>query len=147
MDINYTEIAEKAAQSANRAGITLDFTKDTIKNVDVILGDYNGRLSEYETEEGKNTLWNIAVYYGIYTGETLLRCGLREKGYDWRVDDGLPVLASGKNMCSPITKAHKMILNGPEDSVSSFFDVALYIAERKLDTKRKSEKPDGEGAL
>ncbi len=139
MDINYAEIAEKAAQSANRAGIALDFTKATMKNVDVILEDYNERLSEYETEDGKDTLWNIAVYYGIYTGETLLRCGLREKGYDWRVDDGLPVLAGGNNMLSPITKAHKMILNGCEDSVSSFFDVALYIAEGKLDTSKSHE--------
>lgn len=138
MDINYAEIAEKAAEAANRSGTALDFTKGTIKNVDVILEDYNKRLSEYETKEGKDTLWNIAVYYGIYTGETLLRCGLRDKGYDWIIDNGLPVLASGNNMCSPITKAHKMILNGAEDSVSSFFDVALYIAEGKLDAKKKN---------
>ncbi len=136
MDINYAEIAEKAAGSANRAGISLDFTKGTIKNVDVILEDYNRRLSDYETQEGKDILWNIAVYYGIYTGETLLRSGLREKGYDWRIDNGLPVLASGNNMCSPITKAHKMIFNGTEDSISSFFDVALYIAEGKLDMQK-----------
>ncbi len=138
MDINYTEIAEKAAESANHAGIALDFTKGTIKNVDVILEDYNRRLSEYKTKEGKDTLWNIAVYYGIYTGETLLRCGLREKGYDWKIDNELPVLANGNNMCSPITKAHKMILNGAEDSVSSFFDVALFIADGKL-------RPKGDG--
>ncbi len=135
MDINYAEIAEKAAESANRAGIALDFTKSTIKNVDVILEGYNKRLSEYKTEDGKSTLWNIAVYYGIYTGETLLRCGLREKGYDWRIDNDLPVLAKSDMMCSPITKAHKMMLNGAEDSISSFFDAALFIADGKLRPK------------
>lgn len=133
MDINYKEIAERAVASAAQSNIQLDFSEESFAKVDDILGGYFEHLSEYQDEDGAKTLWNIAVHFGIYLGETLLRLQLEDQGYQWHMEDGLPILKKDAgNQMSPITKAHKRILNGPEDSVKSFCDVALLIASGKF---------------
>lgn len=135
MEINYSEIADKTVEYARNSNVELDFSKESIDMVDDILSAYHEHLADYEGKEGEDTLWNIAVHFGIYLGETMLKLGLKDKGYDWHIDDGLPVLKIGDNFCSPITKAHKRILNGPEDSVKSFCDVAFLIADGKFPNK------------
>lgn len=59
---------------------------------------------------------------------------MTDKGYFWTTgEDDIPVLKKdGKNQMSPITKVYKRLLNGPEDSVKSFYDVALFIADGKI---------------
>lgn len=132
MNINYEDIAKKAVKYAESIDIKLDFSKESIDNVEDILSFYNEHLDEYSGEEGADSLWNIAVHFGIYLGETMLKLEMKDKGYDWYVDGKLPVLKNGNNVCSPITKAHKRILNGPEDNVKSFCDVAFLMAEGKF---------------
>ena len=129
MDINYKEIADRAVSYAKGSGIELDFSEESIEKTDSILQSYYEKLEEYDGESGADTLWNIAVHFGIYLGETILRLRLEAKGYTWYKKDGIPVLKNDANTeISPITKAHKRILNGPEDSVKSFCDVAFAIA-------------------
>lgn len=145
MDINYREIAERAVAYAAQSDIQLDFSAESFKKVDDILGSYHEHLSEYQGEDGANTLWNIAVHFGIYLGETLLRLQLEGQGYRWRLEDGLPILVKDAgNQMSPITKAHKRILNGPEDSVKSFCDIALLIASGKFPTQKVHRAVDVE---
>lgn len=133
MDINYKEIADRAVEYAKKSNIELDFSEKSIEKVDAILGCYYEHLAEYDGKEGRDTLWNIAVHFGIYLGETMLRLRLKAKGYEWYIDEGMPVLRTEKNyQISPITKAHKRILNGPEDNVKSFCDVAFLIADGKF---------------
>lgn len=129
MDINYKEIADRAVLYAKRGGIELDFSEESIEKTDLILQNYYENLAEFDGEGGADTLWNAAVYFGIYLGETMLRLRLEEKGFTWYEKDGIPVLKKDANTeISPVTKAHKRILNGPEDSVKSFCDVAFAIA-------------------
>lgn len=136
MGINYQEIADRAVAYAAQSNIQLDFTTESFIKVDEILGVYYEHLSEYQDEDGARTLWNIAVFFGIYLGEALLRVQLRDQGYQWIENDGLPTLAKDAgNQISPITKAHKRILNGPADNVKSFCDIALLIASGKLPLK------------
>lgn len=136
MEINYKEIADRAAVYAKRNNIDLDFSERSIEDVDSILESYHEHLSEYEGDDGADTLWNIAVHFGIYLGETMLRLRLRDMGYEWYLDDGMPILKGNANtQISPLTKAHKRILNGPEDSVKSFCDVAFSIAEGGFPTQ------------
>lgn len=136
MDLNYQEIADRAAAHALKSGITLDYSEKSIGEVESILGEYYNHLAEYDGREGADTLWNIAVHYGIYLGETMLRLQLGEKGFAWYLDNGMPVLKNRTSVqISPITKAHKRMLNGPEDSVKSFFDVAILLADGKFPTK------------
>lgn len=135
MELNYTEIADRAVSYAKNSNIILDYSEKSIEEVDAILGCYYERLSEYDGEDGANTLWNIAVHFGIYLGETMLRLQLKEKGFDWYIDNGMPILKKDENEISPVTKAHKRILNGPEDSVKSFCDVAFSIANGEFSAK------------
>lgn len=144
MSINYVEIADRAVAYAANSGIELDFSRESITKVEEILAVYYENISEYNDEDGKTTLWNIAVHFGIYLGETMLRVSLREKGYEWYISDGLPVLKNDKNEISPITKAHKRILNGPEDSVKSFCDIGFMIADGKFETKNTHRSVDVE---
>lgn len=145
MNINYQEIAGRAVTYAAQNNIQLDFSAESFKRVDDILENYHEHLSEYQGEDGAKTLWNIAVHFGIYLGETLLRLQLKSQGYRWHIADGLPILEKDdRNQMSPITKAHKRILNGPEDSVKSFCEVALLIASGKFPTQKVHRAVDVE---
>lgn len=67
-------------------------------------------------------------FLDIFRGNQL-NIGLNEKGYRWNTDEGMPVLKNDANtQISPVAKAHKRILNGPEDSVTFFSTVAFSIA-------------------
>lgn len=135
--MNYKEIAEKAVEYAGRRDIMLDFSKESIEDVDFILGWYHEHLKEYEGEAGANTLWNLAFHFGIYLGETMLLLQLKEKGYEWHITEGIPVLRKNDSNTeiSPVTKAHKRIQNGFDDSVKSFCDVAFLIADGQFPTQ------------
>lgn len=136
MEINYREIADKAVKYAAESNIELDYSEESIGRVDALLGAYHDRLSDYEGEDGAQTLWNVAVHFGIYLGETMLRLRLKDEGFAWCVDDGIPVLCKNKNEISPITKAHKRILHGAEDSVKGFCEVAFSVASGELPTDK-----------
>lgn len=133
MDINYQEIADRAVAHAKKSNIILDFSEISIEKVDSILGCYYDHLTDYNGEDGADTLWNIAVHFGIYLGETMLRLQLKDKGYEWCIDDKIPVLKKDiNNIISPVIKAHKRILNGSQDNIKNFYDVALSIVNGKL---------------
>lgn len=146
MDIPYQEMADKAVAYAASNGIELDFSRESIEKVEEILAVYHEHLSEYDDEDGRATLWNLAVHFGIYLGETMLRVSLKSQGYEWYIHDGIPVLKKENNEISPITKAHKRILNGPEDSVKSFCDVGFMIADGKFESKNMHRAVDVETA-
>ena len=125
-------ILEAALRQAERLELPLDYTGGSAERLDEILEIcaqefLGGRLDDKQA-------WNLAVIFGTYLGETLLRNGLGEKGYHWELtDSGLPVLQKdAANRMSPITKADKSIQNGREDSVKSFYDVAQAIAGGRL---------------
>lgn len=142
------KIAEDAVQYAMKNGIVLDYTRESIPRVDAFLETFHGRLETYEGDEGGKILWNTAVRFGVYIGEVMLRAGLSEKGFVWVMNEGLPILGipGVQIAASPITKAHKRILNGPEDSLESFADVAFAIAKEKLPKTRALRVPDVEMA-
>ena len=141
-------IAQDAVEYAMQREITLDYTKESAKSIDAILEAFHNNLDQYEGDTGAKILWNAAVLFGTYIGETLLRSGLSEKGFIWVEDDGLPVLGiPGKQTAvSPISKAHKRIFNGPEDSIKSFVDVAFAIVNDEWPKTGILRVPDVETA-
>ncbi len=141
-------IAEEAVRYALQNGITLDYTKKSAKSIDVFLETYHDSLDKYDGDDGAKSLWNLAVLSGTYIGEMMLRSGLAEKGFVWIEDDGLPILGipDSKTAISPITKAHKRILNGEEDSIESFVDVAFSIVNGELPKTGVLRVPDVETA-
>lgn len=136
MEMNYEEMADVAVVYAKKNGIILDFSEESIEQVDHILENFYEHLDQFDGEEGASVLWDIAVHFGIYLGETMLKTQLKGKGYGWCLDDGVPILKNGNNMeISPITKAHKRILYGPEDNVKVFCDVVFSMANGHIPTK------------
>ncbi|MDE7417844.1 MAG: hypothetical protein K2N44_16335 [Lachnospiraceae bacterium] len=136
MELNYKEIAERAVAYAKQNNIILDYTEQSIEKVEEILGIYHENVENYDGEDGADTLWNIAVHFGIYLGETLLRIHLEEKGFTWYIKEGTPALKKDNNEIYPISKAHKRILNGPEDDVRSFCKIAIMIADGSFPTNK-----------
>jgi len=141
-------IAEDAVRYAGQSGITLNYTRESAESVDMILGAYHDNLDRYDGDDGAKTLWNVAVVFGTYLGEMLLRSGLAEKGFVWAEDDGMPILSipCSQTTASPITKAHKRILNGAEDSVKSFVDVVFSVANGEWPKTGVLRVPDAETA-
>lgn len=90
------------------------------------------------------TAAELAVMFGIYLGETMLRNLAAAYGYRWSTPDGnFPVLMKDAgNQMSPISKVHKRILNGAEDSIASFYHVAVFIADGRFDRARNTQNPE-----
>lgn len=135
LDSEFKGLVEGAIQWAGRIGITLDYTRESIRSVDDILLAYHNRLDKFDSDDGKDYLWDVAFAFGIYVGEVMLRSGLAEKGFTWDYDDkgdGIPILSNSgdknKITASPVTKAHKCIMNGEDDIVEFFVDMIFSLA-------------------
>ena len=124
------QLNKTALQFANRCGKFFFYTESSIYDLEQILQGYHEDLrSEKPTE---NQLWSMASIWGAYLGETMLRNGLRDKGFEWAVADGspIPVLRNGPAVITPIDKVYKRFVNGREDNVVSFYIHMLRLALR-----------------
>lgn len=144
MEINYKEIAEEAVAYAKRIDLELDYTAKSIETLDFMLDLYHENLDEFEGTEGADYLWDLAVIFGIYLGEMLLRDYLEEKGFAWYLREEFPVLKNGNMEISPITKVHKQMLNGQEDTIKSFSKFAIMIADGEFPPKKIPVKAERE---
>ena len=137
MELNseFKGLVEDAVKLAERMGRTLDYTRESIRSVDDILLAYHHSLDKFDSDDDKDFLWDLAYTFGIYVGEVILRSGLAEKGFTWDYDDegdGIPILSNSddknKITASPVTKAHKCIMNGEDDIMETFADVIFSLA-------------------
>ena len=104
------QLNKTALQFANRCGKFFFYTESSIYDLEQILQGYHEDLrSEKPTE---NQLWSMASIWGAYLGETMLRNGLRDKGFEWAVADGspIPVLRNGPKYPEKLHRlfAHKL---------------------------------------
>lgn len=120
---------EGAVKVALQFGKTFSYKTEDINDMEEILEQYhNAYESKKITDEAAERL---AICFGIYLGQIMLESKLSEFGYEWRVDENQPCLASDdNNKMYPVSKVYKRIINGIEDDVKSFYDVAIAIAER-----------------
>ena len=104
----------------------LDYSQTGIADVEEILDYYSKAIpSDQPTEQ---EIWNMAIIFGSYLGEVLLKNGLRQKGYRWSQTDGcdIPLLREPNGwMLTPIDRVYKRLVNGSEDSVVSFYRYAI----------------------
>lgn len=119
------QLNKAALQFANRYGKFFFYTDSSIYDLEQILQGYHENLRIEKPTE--NQLWSMASIWGAYLGETMLRNGLRDKGYAWDIVDGssIPVLRNGTAVITPIDKVYKRFVNGREDSVLSFYTYML----------------------
>lgn len=70
----------------------------------------------------------MALIFGSYLGELMLKKGLSKKGYKWKKnsDSNIPLLANENgSYITPIDKVYKRLVNGNEDNIISFYDIVM----------------------
>ena len=106
-----------AIENAERFGKKLDFSEKSITDVEEILNGYS------KDEE----IWSMAYIWGAYIGEVMRRnIGPNCLWTDEKIfDKETPHLKNNKSRAFPIDKAWKRIMNGPEDSIISFYKIII----------------------
>ncbi len=121
-------ICRKAVQTAAARNIDLDYSPESVSALEGIL------TGQHELfKQGKLTdiyIWNMSVMFGVYLGQTLLHCGLKDHGYSWIEQDGIALLTDGgENVVNPIGKTGARIRLGPAENVRLFFELILDLAD------------------
>lgn len=107
-----------------------DYSKNSIKDLEEILDYYSNDISKSKPTE--NQMWSMAIIFGSYLGEVMLKNGLAKKGYNWEKDNtsNIPLLvANDGSYITPNDKVYKRLVNGKEENVISFYDVIMDIAK------------------
>ena len=103
----------------------LDFSENSIADLEEILDWYSNDISISNPTE--NQIWSIAIIFGSYLGETLLKNGLSQKGFAWgkEASSKVPLLMKDDgSYITPNDKVYKRLVNGNADSVASFYRFA-----------------------
>ena len=129
MNHEWTDYAQKmcatAIEYANEFNKTLDYSENSIVDLEEILDWYSKDVSVSKPTE--NQIWSMAIIFGSYLGETLLKNGLSEKGFVWgkEASSNVPLLIKDDgSYLTPNDKIYKRLVNGSEDSVVSFYKFA-----------------------
>ena len=129
MNHEWTDYAQRmcatAIEYANEFNKTLDYSENSIVDLEEILDWYSKDVSVSKPTE--NQIWSMAIIFGSYLGETLLKNGLSEKGFVWGKEpsSNIPLLIRNDSAyLTPNDKVYKRLVNGSEDSVISFYRFA-----------------------
>jgi hypothetical protein len=124
-DPQVAEVAEAysldAVDLADRNfGVTLDWSEASVHQVEQVLGRLHDDMAHSRPPE--DVVWTFAKAFGSYVGEVLRR----HHGGTWgtvSVDgQSFPGLQqSSGGCCWPWGKAHKRLVNGPEDNISHYY--------------------------
>ena len=126
------ELAEKAVEAAKIWELDLDFTAESLEAVDG-LAQMIWQLN-MEQPLPEDFLFRTANLYGAYLGEVLLRCGLKDLGFDWTEgEEGEIGIGKPGFWMAPATKVYKRITKGPEHSLMDFFECMFGIAVGAVD--------------
>lgn len=111
----------------NIDGITLDYSVESLRTVDGVLGNFE--------EPGSDAVAETVLAAGFYVGEVMVR----QHGYRWvktpedvplRAPFDLLVVGPKGDYSNPLSKAFKRVENGPEDSVAYFVVAMVAAADR-----------------
>ncbi|SDA30621.1 hypothetical protein SAMN02910447_03233 [Ruminococcus sp. YE71] len=125
--MNIKRICEIAVKEAKELYDTdLDYTPESIDRLDKML-----EAASQETPLSERRRRSIAVEFGFYLGETMLKNGMAEAGWEWK-GAKVPMidleLASGVKL-NPVVKVYRRLCNGEEDEVKSFYNVGIAITK------------------
>ena len=103
-----------------------DFSERSIGDLEEILDYYAKDLLESRPTE--NQIWSMSLIFGSYLGEVMLKNGLSKRGYCWGIQNTgiIPLLMAGnEKYITPVDKVYKRLVNGAEDNVISFYQMAM----------------------
>ena len=120
--------AKDAVDYAEQQGAILDYSADSVAVAERLAARLNKAIPRglwrklFGPSDAK--LERMAKMLGGYVGEVLRR----EIGGEWGINDQANAVGlelAPEVWIFPTAKAHKRLLNGPEDSLDSFFKIAL----------------------
>lgn len=133
-EIPISEIMDAYSQDAvdfarERFKINLDFSENSLEQVESMLSDMHtalprGLFAKLRNRPSDNQIWDMAKMWGGYIGEVIRRCW----GGEWRtstpIDPGIVITLHvlGHDIYPP-AKAHKRMINGPEDNIWHYYMV------------------------
>ena len=121
-------------------GITLDYSSDSVARVEDVAVELHNTMPRRIFRAlgfgpSKKELDVLSKMLGGYVGEVIRR----QKGGTWKINDELQAIGLQLNADTwifPPAKVHKRIVNGPEDNILSFYNVAV----ENLDAIAKASK-------
>lgn len=120
------EMAKEAVSYGKSFDKTLDYSRRSLADLEEILDYYyHDRLINHPTA---NQVHSMALIFGCYLGECILRNGGRRCAYDWADEPNEPILAhtsESRMKMAPVSKVEKRMMNGAVDNIVSFYDMAL----------------------
>ena len=129
---NMAELADRAVEAARFWGFDLDYSAESLESVE--------KLAQMIWRSNRNQplpekfLFSVADLYGAYLGEVLLRSGLADLGFAWvKNEEGDLGIGREDIWMAPFTKVCKRIVQGPEHSLTDFFDCMFGLAIGALD--------------
>lgn len=114
---------DAVALARSVAGCNLDFSEESIRRVEEILGKMHVGLAK--ANPPREVIEQVCNVYGAYIGEVMRR----NEGGDWFLDEKvlpgekIAALRVGSLQTSPSAKVFKRIMNGPEDDVWFYYRV------------------------
>ena len=123
-------MANEAVKDAARDGVSLDYSVDSIKRVEAVLGKLHDM---YAANPASVSVRGLGSAYGAYVGEVMRRT---EPGAHWERDDPVggeksyPLIWKAGHSYPMAWCAHR-IENGPEDNVWVKYSLLKQRAEQK----------------
>lgn len=119
-------MAAEAVNYGKSFNKTLDYSRRSLTDLEEILEYYyHDRLMSHPTA---NQVHSMALIFGCYLGECILKNGGRRCGYDWVDEPNEPIIthmSESRMRMSPVSKVKKRMINGADDNILSFYDMAL----------------------
>jgi hypothetical protein len=131
-DAQIAEIAEAYALdaidlAARNFGIQLDWSEDSIRQVEQMLGRLHDEMAGAQPPE--EAVWTFAKAFGSYVGEVLRR----HHGGRWGMvnldgESFAGLQQAGGSLCWPWGKAHKRLVKGPADNLWHYYRILVQSA-------------------
>lgn len=121
-----SNLCQTAIEYARSFEKELDFSHESIKDLEEILDYYSKDIEVSQPTDQQ--VWSMALIFGSYLGETMLKNGLKKKGYRWDIledNEIMLLLHKDKSYYTPVDKVYKRLVYGQEDSVESFYDTFI----------------------
>jgi hypothetical protein len=105
-------------------GIELDWSDKSVEKVEEILGRLHDDMARSNPPE--DAVWTFAKAFGGYVGEVMRK----HHGGEWGMInlDGKSfpgIQQKGGQLCWPMGRAHKRIVNGPEDNIWHYYQMLI----------------------
>jgi hypothetical protein len=110
-------------------GVTLDWSDGSVRQVEEMLGRLHDDMERAQPAE--DAVWTFAKAFGSYVGEVLRQRHGGQWGMVHMGEQSFPGLERpGGRLCWPWGRAHKRIVNGPEDNIWHYYQILIGDTER-----------------